>query len=70
MCLEHLDLTPGKLAKHGWDNFQIDQKGAISLEQKKMPPDLSQQIGKAVSDLAKTYHKAVHAYEVMAAVWG
>ena len=70
MCLEQVALMTGIVAKHGWGNFQIDQKGAISLKQKKMPPDLSEQIGKAVSDLAKTYHKAVHAYEVMAAVWG
>ena len=70
MCLEHLPLTPGKLTKHGWGNFQIDQKGAFALQQKTVPPDLSEQIGKAVSDVAKTYLKAVHSYEVMAAVWG
>ena len=69
MCLELLALMTGIVAKHGWGNFQIDQKGAFALQQKTMPPDLREQIGKAVSDLAKTFSKAGHSYEVMPAVW-
>ena len=69
MCLEQLAMMTGIVAKHGWGNFQIDQKGAFALQQKTVPPDLSEQIGKAVSDLTKTHLKAAHSYEVMAAVW-
>ena len=53
MCLDHLALTPGRLAKHGWGKFQIDQRGDLALEQKKMPPDLRVQIRKVLSDLTK-----------------
>ena len=41
------------IAKHDWGKFEIDQKGALALEQKIMHPDLHVRIGKAVSDLAK-----------------
>ena len=70
MCLEQVARMTGIVAKHGWGNFHIDQTGAFALQQKTVPPDLSEQIGKAVSDLEKTYLKAFHSYEVMVAVWG
>ena len=70
MCLEQVARMTGIVAKHGWGNFQIDQKGALALEQKIMPPDLSEQIGKAISDLTKIYLEACRTNEAMAAGWG
>ena len=65
MCLDDLALMPGILAKHGWGNFQIDEEGALALRQKTLPPDLSEQVAKAVRDLTSIFMKAFHAYEAM-----
>ena len=53
MCLEHLALTPGKLAYYGWGKFRIDHRGGLALEQKLIPPDLRVQIRKALRDVTK-----------------
>ena len=68
MCLEHLALMPGILAKHGWSNFKIDEKGALDLRRKILPTDLSDQVEKAFSDVSMLYVKAVQADQAMAAV--
>ena len=67
-CLDDLALMPGILAKHGWSNFKIDEKGALDLRQKILPTDLSDQIEKAFSDVSKVYVRAGLADQAMAAV--
>ena len=67
-CLDDLALFPGILAKHGWSNFKIDEKGALDLRRKILPTDLSDQVEKAFSDVSMLYVKAVQADQAMAAV--
>ena len=70
MCLQHLALIPGRLAKHGWDDFVLDEMGAHALQHKTMPSDLGEQIGKAISALTKISLEACRTNEAMATGWG
>ena len=68
MLVEPVDLTQGLLQRHGWNQFQVDEKGAKALEDKQIPKDVDENINKAILGLAKVYKGCQGTLQASAAV--
>ena len=68
MLVEPVDLTQGLLQRNGWNQFQVDEKGAKALEDKQIPKDVDENIGKAILGLAKVYKGCQATLKASAAV--
>ena len=68
MLVEPVDLTQGLLQQKGWNQFQVDEKGAKALEDKQIPKDVDESINKAILGLEKVYKGCQATLQASAAV--
>ena len=68
MVVEVADRKQGVLTQHGWNAFEITDKGVEQLEKKEMPADIGDQLNKAIQSVTKIYRTCEATYKVMSAV--